>query len=86
MCVVVLLKHALKDLSIYCTFSFFYLLVKLFMLSKLTGLVNKDLQCLLMRSTVCALILHLLAKLSPKLDSATVFLHDANILVAFLPC
>ena len=44
MCVVVLSKHALKDLSIYCTFYFFYLLVKLFTLPELIALVNKDLQ------------------------------------------
>ena len=46
MCVVVLSKRALKDLSIYCTFYFFsfYLLVKLFTLPELIVLVNKDLQ------------------------------------------
>ena len=42
--VVVLSKRALKDLSIYCSFYFFYLLVKLFTLPGLIALVNKDLQ------------------------------------------
>ena len=50
MCVVVLSKHALKDLSIYCNFYFFfYLLVKLFTLPELIALVNKDLQSEKMR-------------------------------------
>ena len=44
MCVVVLSKRALNDLSIYWTFYFFYLLVKLFTLPELIALVNKDLQ------------------------------------------
>jgi len=39
--VVVLSKRALKDLSVYCTFYFFFLfLVKLFMLPGLIALVN----------------------------------------------
>ena len=44
-CVLYLSKRVLKDLSIYCTFYFFfYLLVKLFTLPELIALVNKDLQ------------------------------------------
>ena len=50
MCVVALSKH---DLSIYCTFYFFfYLLVKLFTLPELIALVNKDLQKIVAAHTV----------------------------------